>query len=105
MSRARSIEHVNSFDEILSVFDVINKIGQGTFGTVFSVKPKFDPDAPIFALKMMVPTTGLRRIENELRILRVLDGQSGVIKLISAIRVRDHIFLLTPYIRCKSFSV
>lgn len=29
MSRARSIEHINSFDEILSVFDVINKIGQG----------------------------------------------------------------------------
>nr|CDS25738.1 CDC7 cell division cycle 7 [Hymenolepis microstoma] len=104
MSRARTIEHINTFDDIASVFDVINKIGQGTFGTVFSVRPKFDPNSPIFALKVMVPTTGLRRIENELRILRVLDGQNGVIKLISAKRIRDYVFILTPYIRCKSFS-
>ncbi|VDK32974.1 unnamed protein product [Taenia asiatica] len=103
MSKLRTIEHVRSFEEVDSLFDVVDRKGQGTFATVFTVKDKSAPDSEPYALKMIIPTTDLRRIENELRILRRLNGKHGVIKMLSAMRIRDHTFILMPYIDHVSF--
>ncbi|KAH9282362.1 Cell division cycle 7-related protein kinase [Echinococcus granulosus] len=105
MSKLRTLEHVRSFEEIHSLFDVIDKKGQGTFATVFTVREKSVPNSELYALKMIIPTTDLKRIENELRILRQLNGKHGVIKMLSAMRIRDHTFILMPYIDHMSFSV
>ncbi|VDM20998.1 unnamed protein product, partial [Hydatigera taeniaeformis] len=98
MSKLRTVEHVRSFEEINSLFDVVDKKGQGTFATVFTVKDKSAPESEPYALKMIIPITDLRRIENELRILRQLNGKHGVVKMLSAMRIRDHTFILMPYI-------
>uniref|UniRef100_A0A5K3ET19 non-specific serine/threonine protein kinase n=1 Tax=Mesocestoides corti TaxID=53468 RepID=A0A5K3ET19_MESCO len=104
MSKIRSLEYVRGIKEINSVFDVIDRKGQGTFASVFTVRDKSFPDSGIFAMKMIVPTVELRRVENELRALRQLNGKHGIIKMLSAMRVRDHIFILMPFIDYVAFS-
>ncbi len=87
MSKIRSLDYVRSLKELTDVFDVIDRKGQGTlfdvaiidffnigtFASVFTVQSKSVPSSDILAMKMIVPTVELRRVENELRALKQLE--------------------------------
>lgn len=103
-SQIRSIEYVRSIPELSSSFEILERKGQGTFASVFTVKSKQDPSSEILAMKMIIPTVELRRVENEIRALRQLKGKHGVVKMLSAMRVRDHIFILMPFVDYIAFS-
>lgn len=40
---------------------------------MFTVRDKTDENSEIYAMKMIIPTVELRRVENELRALRQLE--------------------------------
>ncbi|CAH8559547.1 unnamed protein product [Heterobilharzia americana] len=46
----------------------------------------------------------IRRIENEIRILRRLGGKHNVIQMHTAMRIRDHVFILMPFIDYVPFT-
>lgn len=72
-SKVRSLQYIFEFPQITDLFDVSERQGQGTFASVLAVKSKQDPDeSKYYALKMIIPTVDVRRIENEIRILRRL---------------------------------
>ncbi|TPP65355.1 Cell division cycle 7 protein kinase [Fasciola gigantica] len=104
-SKVRNVSYLRTFPEINDVFTIVDKRGQGTFASVFAVKDKSKPDSKrIYALKMLIPTVDVRRIENELRILRRLGGKCNIVKMHTALRVRDHVFILMPFINFTPFS-
>ncbi|KAL3316118.1 Cell division control protein 7 [Cichlidogyrus casuarinus] len=90
--------------ELAKYFDILKKIGQGSFATVFQVKLKDCDLKETFALKMLIPTVDMRRVENEIRILRKLGGNYNVINLLACTRIMDRIFILMPYFEHKHFS-
>lgn len=72
-SKIRSLQYIRNFTEVSNLFDISDKHGQGTFASVFTVKDKRNPESSkVYALKMLIPTVEVRRIENEIRILRRL---------------------------------
>ncbi|CAH8293061.1 unnamed protein product [Schistosoma turkestanicum] len=104
-SKVRSLEYIFEFPQITNLFDISDRQGQGTFASVLAVKNKQDPDdCKYYALKMIIPTVDVRRIENEIRILRRLGGKHNVIQMHTAMRIRDHVFILMPFIDYIPFT-
>lgn len=104
-SSVRTVHYLRDFPELSATLDIIEKKGQGTFASVFAVKAKDgDELKQTYALKMLIPTVDLRRIENEIRILRRLGGSCNVIKLHTAWRIRDHVFMLMPFVNYIPFG-
>ncbi|VDP01126.1 unnamed protein product [Schistosoma mattheei] len=104
-SKVRSLQYIFEFPQITDLFDVSERQGQGTFASVLAVKSKQDPDeSKYYALKMIIPTVDVRRIENEIRILRRLGGKHNVIQMHTAMRIRDHVFILMPFIDYIPFT-
>lgn len=104
-STVRTVQYLRDFPELSETLEIIEKKGQGTFASVFAVRAK-EGDEPkrTYALKMLIPTVDLRRIENEIRILRRLGGSCNVIKLHTAWRIRDHVFMLMPFVNYIPFG-
>lgn len=81
-SKVRSIQYLKDIPSISDLFNVLDRKGQGTFASVFSVQDKemsndgnddsAKQEQKTYALKMIIPTVEIRRIENEVRILRRL---------------------------------
>ncbi|KER28334.1 hypothetical protein T265_04795 [Opisthorchis viverrini] len=104
-SKVRTAQYLRDFPELSEHLNILEKKGQGTFASVFSVQAKHDKESKrIYALKMLIPTVDVRRIENEVRILRRLGGSYHVIKMHTAWRVRDHVFILMPFISYVPFG-
>ncbi|KAK4471524.1 hypothetical protein MN116_004944 [Schistosoma mekongi] len=104
-SKVRSVQYICEFPQLTELFDVSDRQGQGTFASVLAVKNKKDPDeSRFYALKMIIPTVDVRRIENEIRILRRLGGKHNVIQMHTAMRIRDHVFILMPFIDYIPFT-
>ncbi|CAH8543801.1 unnamed protein product [Schistosoma rodhaini] len=104
-SKVRSLQYIFEFPQITDLFNVSERQGQGTFASVLAVRSKQDPDeSKYYALKMIIPTVDVRRIENEIRILRRLGGKHNVIQMHTAMRIRDHVFILMPFIDYIPFT-
>ncbi|KAF8566549.1 hypothetical protein P879_08902 [Paragonimus westermani] len=104
-SKIRTVQYIRDFPELSQSLAVLDKKGQGTFASVFAVKAKDDEESgTIYALKMLIPTVDVRRIENEIRILRRLGGNCNVIKMHTAWRIRDHVFIMMPFINFIPFG-
>jgi hypothetical protein len=55
-----------SFDDLTPHFDVHEKIGEGTFSSVFKAVPKERP-LDVVALKRIYPISSPLRIQNEIK--------------------------------------
>ncbi|OON14343.1 hypothetical protein X801_09863 [Opisthorchis viverrini] len=65
-SKVRTAQYLRDFPELSEHLNILEKKGQGTFASVFSVQAKHDKESKrIYALKMLIPTVDVRRIENE----------------------------------------
>lgn len=87
---------LENIPEIKQEFDIISKIGEGTFSSVFLASLKEHPEEK-FALKHLVPTSSSVRIENELKCLQMMGGKDNVIPIHTCVRHSDHIVLIMPY--------
>ncbi|KAF7261378.1 hypothetical protein EG68_01231 [Paragonimus skrjabini miyazakii] len=104
-SKIRTVQYIRDFPELSQSLTILDKKGQGTFASVFAVKAKDDEESrTVYALKMLIPTVDVRRIENEIRILRRLGGNCNVIKMLTAWRIRDHVFIMMPFINFVPFG-
>ncbi|CAG5131458.1 unnamed protein product [Candidula unifasciata] len=60
----------SSVPEVANHFTITNKIGEGSFSSVYLARLKHYPEiTELFALKHIIPTTHPSRIENELKCL------------------------------------
>ncbi|XP_041368414.1 cell division cycle 7-related protein kinase-like [Gigantopelta aegis] len=84
--------------EVSQHFRIIEKIGEGTFSSVFRAKLKCHPQVEEqFALKHIIPTSHPTRIEGELRCLQQIGGCENVIGVELCIRNKDHVVIVMPY--------
>lgn len=96
---------LDSIPQIDKVFKIINKIGSGTFSSVYAAKLKKCPDAnKLFALKHIIPTSHPSRIESELRCLYEIGGVSNVMAVQACFRERDHVVIVMPYFAHERFQ-
>lgn len=86
-------------------FEVGNILGEGTFGFVYQVCVKGDPQRRKLALKCFVRLMNPRSICNELSVLKKLGGSHNVIEFKHAWRVPNQpdIFILMEYFPHESF--
>ena len=92
-----------SVPEISSYFDVISKVGEGTFSSVYMATVKDHPSVKV-ALKHLVPTSSVARTCNEVKCLHLIGGCGNVVPLRACVRHRDHVVLVMPYIPHEKFS-
>ncbi|XP_050390925.2 cell division cycle 7-related protein kinase [Patella vulgata] len=91
--------------EVSEHFIVLNKIGEGTFSSVFLAKLKKYPDVEEkFALKHIIPTSHPSRIEGELRCLQEIGGCDNVMGVELCLRNRDHVVIVMPYFPHEKFQ-
>lgn len=97
-------------------YEVIDKIGEGTFSTVYKAKDLNDKVIKRFsahfwsaspmkyvALKKIYVTSSPQRIYNELNLLYILNGCTRVAPLCDATRVRDQVLAVLPYYPHEEF--
>lgn len=89
---------------LASHFVVLDKVGEGTFSTVFKAHPVSRPDQPV-ALKRLYPTSSPRRVLNEIQCLRALNGAEGVTRVLACLRNFGEVILVLPYVEHERFQV
>ncbi|OBA18100.1 uncharacterized protein OGAPODRAFT_80854 [Ogataea polymorpha] len=119
---------VKSFPGLSNKYKLIDKIGEGTFSTVYkaydlqrisetsmgkavwSSPPKSrtnestqSSDVPIVALKRIYVTSSPSRIYNELQLLHSLVGCPNVAPLIDAVRYEDQVIAVLPFYKHADF--
>uniref|UniRef100_A0A1X7V911 non-specific serine/threonine protein kinase n=1 Tax=Amphimedon queenslandica TaxID=400682 RepID=A0A1X7V911_AMPQE len=77
-------------------FNVLSKLGEGTFSSVYLASVKTDSSVMV-ALKHIIPTSSTTRIENEIRCLKIMGGKDNVIPIHASLRFQDHTVLILPY--------
>ncbi|XP_045188240.2 cell division cycle 7-related protein kinase-like [Mercenaria mercenaria] len=91
--------------EVEQHFEVIDKIGEGTFSSVFLARLKHYPEIDqLFALKHIIPTSHPSRIEGELRCLLEIGGCDNVMGVELCIRNRDHVVIVMQYFPHEKFQ-
>ncbi|PVU93287.1 hypothetical protein BB561_003362 [Smittium simulii] len=115
------------FPEVKSSYIILSKIGEGTFSTVYKAidfnqhiydNSKWKPllfdqatedssqkpsESKFVALKKIYVTSSPKRIANEISILKDLSNCSRVVPLLTAIRQRDQVVIVLPYISSDDF--
>lgn len=91
-----------SFPSLDSKYRLINKIGEGTFSTVYKAKPLIklnstQLESKYVALKRIYVTSSPNRIFNELSLLNSLIGNPNVAPLLDALRHEDQVIAVLPY--------
>lgn len=98
------IHHLHeSVPEVIHSFDILSKIGEGTFSSVYLACAKDRPSSKV-ALKHLIPTSSATRIENEIRCLKTMGGRDNVIELKACLRHKDHVVLIMPYFPHDKFT-
>lgn len=95
-----------SFPTLDSKYTLLNKIGEGTFSTVYKAKPLFNlksSTGKYVALKRIYVTSSPNRIFNELSLLNSLIGNKNVAPLLDAIRFEDQVIAVLPYYKHADF--
>lgn len=107
-----------SFERVTDKYNLVSKIGEGTFSTVYKAEDVFqhlhdhswieqrggNVDASYYvAIKRIYVTSSPQRIHNELDILRSLSGSENVLPMITAFRHEDQVFIVLPYFKHPDF--
>lgn len=115
-----------SFPVLAQNYRLLDKIGEGTFSTVYKAealygvvklgsdiwkspplkkkrKPKTSKRNPIVALKQIYVTSSPNRIHNELNLLYMLSGNSHVAPLLDVLRYQDQVLAILPYYQHSDF--
>ncbi|KAI5189903.1 cell division control protein 7 [Nematocida minor] len=83
-------------------FKVIEKIGEGSFSTVFLAE---DRDAcRKLAIKKVTRTTSPTRIANELKFLMSVQGMKNIIEIVEIVREDADVFIVFPYVKMNEFK-
>lgn len=94
---------LEKFPLIKNNFQIVKKVGEGTFSKVYLAS--FNEDSTeMIALKHLVPTSSPGRIENELNCLQTLGGTNNVLAVKSVLRNDDHIVFILPYFPHTKFA-
>ncbi|CAL1575539.1 unnamed protein product [Knipowitschia caucasica] len=89
--------------QIGKVFRIIDKIGEGTFSSVFLGEAQMhDGSLQKFALKHLIPTSHPVRIAAELQCLTVAGGRENVMGVTYCFRKEDHSVIVMPYLEHKA---
>jgi len=94
---------LKTFPMIDQHFDVLKKVGEGTFSKVYLARYGKD-HRRLIAIKHLIPTSSPSRIENELNCLKMVGGRCNVIGVECTLRVDDHIVFLLPYLPHQKFT-
>lgn len=126
------LEEMNKLEEYFPIlskeYRLIDKIGEGTFSTVYKAesfngsiylgsdiwksppmkkkklnKPPKKQKNPIVALKQIYVTSSPSRIYNELNLLYLLSGSSHVASLLDVLRYQDQVLAILPYYQHTDF--
>ncbi|XP_072275998.1 cell division cycle 7-related protein kinase isoform X2 [Pyxicephalus adspersus] len=90
--------------QIRNIFYVIEKIGEGTFSSVFLAVARLKTGEDMkFALKHIVPTSHPTRIAAELQCLTLAGGVDNVMGVKYCFRNNDHVVIVMPYLEHDSF--
>lgn len=95
-----------SFPELVSTYRIYNKIGEGTFSTVYlgqKISGKIKDKYKLVALKRIYVTSSPQRIYNELKLLYRLSGHDNVAPLLDVIRHEDQVIAVLPYYQHYDF--
>ena len=93
----------NDFPQIQENFHQFSRIGEGTFSTVYQGLYKKENNFSL-AFKVLVPTSGPDRVEKEIQMLRVINGQQNVITLLTCMRHNDIYILVMPHFPHQKFQ-
>ncbi|XP_038063655.1 cell division cycle 7-related protein kinase-like [Patiria miniata] len=101
---AKLLTYVPKIDDI---FKITNKIGEGTFSSVYLAEVKCcGPDIKQqFALKHIIPTSHPERIMGELQCLHKIGGIENVMGMQLSLREQDHVVIVMPYFPHDSFHL
>ncbi|VEU22923.1 DEKNAAC104052 [Brettanomyces naardenensis] len=104
---------LKSFPGLSFNYKLIDKIGEGTFSSVYKAQDlrrekrssygKKRTSYPIVALKRIYVTSSPQRIYNELQLLHSLAGCPNVAPLVDAIRFEDQVIAVLPYYKHADF--
>lgn len=91
-----------SVPQLEKVFHIIDKIGEGTFSSVYLGEAQMrDGRREMFALKHLIPTSHPTRIAAELQCLTVAGGRENVMGVTYCFRKEDHVVIVMPYMEHK----
>ncbi|XP_055007818.1 cell division cycle 7-related protein kinase [Boleophthalmus pectinirostris] len=89
--------------QIGKVFRIIDKIGEGTFSSVYLGEAQMhDRSRQKFALKHLIPTSHPTRIAAELQCLTVAGGRENVMGVTYCFRKEDHVVIVMPYLEHRA---
>ncbi|XP_063078034.1 cell division cycle 7-related protein kinase isoform X1 [Engraulis encrasicolus] len=90
--------------QLTEVFSVVDKIGQGTFSSVYLGEAQMSTkQKQTFALKHLIPTSHPLRIAAELQCLTVAGGQENVMGVTYCFRKDHHVIIVMPYVEHEPF--
>lgn len=88
-------------EAILKSFEIIEKVGEGSFGYVYKAKKQ---TGSYVAIKIIKPTCSTNRTLKELQILHKVENHRAVIKMLACHRHLDKTFIFFPFIDSEKFS-
>jgi len=97
-------EEINEFEEVKGKYRVLEKIGEGTFSSVYKAIDLNDPTQTVVALKRIYSTCRPGRILNEIQHLKNLGGKCYVTELLGGLRYKDQVTLILPYFEHDKFK-
>lgn len=95
-----------SFPYLDTTYKIFNKIGEGTFSTVYlgqKINSLQKEKYKLVALKRIYVTSSPQRIYNELKLLYKLSGHDNVAPLLDVIRYEDQVIAVLPYYQHYDF--
>ncbi|XP_054262926.1 cell division cycle 7-related protein kinase [Macrosteles quadrilineatus] len=95
---------LNRLPELDNSFDLIRKVGEGTFSNVYLATLKGRKDKRKFAIKHLIPTTHPRRVKYELDCMIRMGGKDNVVSCEATIRQDDCIVFIMPYLQHQKFA-
>ncbi|PRP85956.1 cell division cycle 7-related protein kinase-like [Planoprotostelium fungivorum] len=101
---------LDTFKEVGNRYQIIEKIGEGTFSSVYKAlplkqRPQGMPEEDTYvAIKRIYPTCSPARIINEMKHLRGTGGCHYVLSMFDALRHEDQVSLVVPYVPHDKFK-
>lgn len=89
--------------ELNSCYNVLSKIGEGSFSKVYKATKKRLKTKELYALKCITSSTEPKRIAAELKYMLKVGGRNYVMSLTNCEIVRGNVILVMPYFQHSNF--